>query len=196
VAGGGWLGIPRPAVAVLALGAVLADAALRPSGCARATGRVGGDRKASPGGRWAVPTIGTARRRRRGVCDQAARIRSAKGPGAPSPLRGGLDSEVVLRAVLADNAQERMADVPLAVLGKVFATGNTAGASDTSEATTVIAKPSRSFADFGVDLVSIGAPSPSHDEVSGGVVSMLHGCIREVRGSGRLLLPRHALQRA
>lgn len=139
--------------------------------------------------RWTVP------RRRLGDCEQAARIRSAKGPGAPSPRPGRLDSEMPGRAVVTDNAQERMADVPLAFLGPILATGDAAGPANVAEATTVVAKPTRGFLGIGIELVPIRAPSPDHDEVSGWVVSMLHGCIRGVEGSGRLRVHRHALQR-
>jgi hypothetical protein len=65
--------------------------------------------------RWTVP------RRRLGDCEQAARIRSAKGPGAPSPRCGGFDSEVTLGAVLADHAESGITNVPGAIVDQVFA---------------------------------------------------------------------------
>lgn len=65
--------------------------------------------------RWTVP------RRRLGGCEQAARIRSAKGPEAPSPRYGWLDSEVTLGAVLADDAESGFTNVPGAIIDQVFA---------------------------------------------------------------------------
>lgn len=94
--------------------------------------------------RWTVP------RRRLGDCEQAARIRSAKGPGAPSPRRGGLDSEVTLGAVLADHAKSGVTNVPGAIIDPVFA----ACYVTRGKKLAAIANPSRGFLDVVENLVA------------------------------------------